>query len=161
MRIPIPRAIALRGIAVFEAFKGVVVLLVAGDLLRHGPAFVSQLATQLVAHTHLNPASKYPHIFLDVAREVNRADLRWLAVAAAMYGGMRLAEGYGLFTQKRWAEWLAAASGAIYVLLEAYGLIRHPSLLDAALFVLNLAVVAFMVQALRRRKRASANLASA
>lgn len=154
------RSVAQRGVAVFEALKGVVVLLVAGDLLRHGPAFVANLATELVAHTHLNPASKYPHIFLDAAHAVNRADLRWLAAGAAVYGALRLAEGYGLFTHKRWAEWLAAVSGAVYVPVEAYGLVRQPSLLGAALFVLNLAVVAFMVQTLRRRTP-DAKLASA
>lgn len=149
---PKNQLLALRVVAVFEAFKGIVVLVVAGDLLRHGPSFVANVATELVAHTHLNPASRYPHIFLDAAAEATRTDLRLLALGAALYGAMRLAEGYGLFTQKRWAEWLAALSGAVYVPLEAYGLLRHPSWMGAALFGLNLAVVGLMVRALRHRR---------
>ena len=100
------------------------------------------LAAALVAHTHLNPASRYPRIFLDAAAQLHDGRLQMLAAGAALYAAVRLAEAWGLYRERAWAEWLAAGSGAVYLPFELLDLASHPSLHGAMLLLLNLAVVA-------------------
>lgn len=153
---------ALRLVALFEALEGTVVLLSASGLLSLLHRDVPALAAALVAHTHLNPASRYPRIFLDAAAQLHDGRLQLLAAGAALYAAVRLAEAWGLYRDRAWAEWLAAGSGAVYVPFEVLELARHPSLHGTVLLLLNLAVVAVMLQALRaRRRRARASTAAA
>jgi len=135
-----------------EALKGVVVLLAATGLLALVHKDLNDLAIRLVEHTHLNPAAKYPHIFLDAISHLQHPRLLWLAIGAAAYGAIRLVEAYGLFWERAWAEWLAVLSGGLYVPLEVIGFVRKPSLLGLVVLAVNLAVVAVMIWALVRKR---------
>ena len=143
----------IRAIAFFEAFKGLVVLLAGLGLLSLLHRDLHDIAVRLVHHSHLNPASRYPQIFIDAVSHVQDSRLVLMAVGAACYSAVRLAEAYGLFYERAWAEWLAAGSGAIYVPIELLHFIGHPGWLNGLLFVLNVIVVMVMVQALLRRRR--------
>lgn len=70
-----------------------------------------------------------------------------------VYALVRFAEAYGLWLGRRWAEWLAALSGGIYVPVEIYELSRGFSWIKIAALAANLAIVAFMVFALRSSRR--------
>jgi len=144
---------AIRAIAGFEALKGVVVLLAASGLLALVHRDLDDLAARLVQHAHLNPASKYPHIFLDAVSRLQERRLIWLAVGAATYAACRLVEAYGLFRERAWAEWLAALSAGLYVPVEIVELVRKPSLLGVVVLAVNVAVVAVMARALVQRRR--------
>ncbi|PZQ56378.1 MAG: DUF2127 domain-containing protein [Variovorax paradoxus] len=137
---------ALRTVALFEAFKGVLALAAASGLLTLLHGDLHGLAVRLVHHLHLNPAAHYPHV-----QHLQDSRLGLLALGAFAYGALRLVEAYGLLRNRAWAEWLSAASGAIYVPFELAGLLRHADALHAVLLVANLAVVAVMVLALWRR----------
>lgn len=142
---------AIRLIALVEALKGIVVLLAASGLLALVHRDLNDLAARLVAHSHLNPASKYPHIFIDAVAHLPQTRLLWLAAGAAAYAALRLTEAYGLLRERAWAEWLAAVSGAIYVPVEVVELVRKPTPLGASVLTANVLVVAVMVWALRQR----------
>lgn len=145
---------AVRLIAFFEAFKGVLVLVAATGLLSLLHKDVVALATRLLEHVHLNPAAKYPQIFLDAASHLQDARLLLLALGAAAYSTVRLVEAYGLLKERPWAEWLAAGSGGIYLPIEVFECVRHPTALRAAVLVANALVVAIMVRALLKRREA-------
>jgi len=49
-----------------------------------------------------------------------------IALVAAIYVTLRFIEAYGLWYIRPWAEWLAIASGTIYVPFEALDLLRRP-----------------------------------
>ncbi|GAA5785290.1 DUF2127 domain-containing protein [Chitiniphilus shinanonensis] len=141
----------LRGVALFEAAKGALVLLAGGGLLALIHWQAQALAEHLVRHLHLNPASRYPRIFLDAAAQATNARLWALAALAAGYAALRFTEAWGLWQRRRWAEWLAALSGGIYLPLELYGLWRHPGWLELALMLLNAAIVGYMARLLATR----------
>lgn len=63
---------------------------------------------------------------------------------------MRFIEAYALWGERRWAEWFAAVSGAIYVPFELYELLHRFSGLAVTALAVNLAVVGAMIGALRR-----------
>lgn len=151
---------AIRTVALFEAFKGALVLLAACGLLSLLHHDIHALAVRLIAHTHLNPAAHYPRIFLDAAARLHDDRLRLLALGAAAYSALRFVEAWGLWRQRAWAEWLAAGSGAIYLPAELFELVERPTALHAALLGLNLLVVGVMVRALRERRRRAADVQS-
>jgi uncharacterized membrane protein (DUF2068 family) len=148
-----PLSSAIRSVALFEAFKGALVLLAACGLLSLLHHDIHALAARLIAHTHLNPAAHYPSIFLDAAARLHDDRLRLLALGAAAYSSLRFVEAWGLWRQRAWAEWLAAASGAIYLPAELFELVERPGWLHAALLAVNLLVVGVMVRALMTRRR--------
>ena len=144
---------AIRTVALFEGFKGVIVLLAASGLLALVHQDLHAFAARFIEHMHLNPASKYPTIFLDAVDRAQDTGLKWLALGAAAYATLRLIEAYGLFHERAWAELLAAVSGGIYVPIEIYRLIERPSWFGFAIFAINVAIVAVMVRALLQRRR--------
>jgi uncharacterized membrane protein (DUF2068 family) len=148
-----PHSAAIRSVALFEAFKGAVVLLAASGLLLLIHKDIHAVAASLIEHLHLNPATHYPRIFLDAAANLQDRRLVMLAAGAAMYAAVRFAEAYGLYGERAWAEVLAAVSGAIYIPFEVAELLRRPTWYSAAFLILNLAIVTLMVGTLLQRKR--------
>lgn len=154
----------LRIVAAFEAFKGVIVLVVGFGLLSLLGRDQAAFAEHLVARLHLNPAHHYPHIFIAAMSNVSNTHLVLLACLAAAYSAIRFAEAYGLCMQRRWAEWLAALSGAIYVPVEIYEILHRVSWFKITALVVNLVIVGYMVWLLtesRRLARAAAKNSAA
>jgi uncharacterized membrane protein (DUF2068 family) len=148
---------ALRPIALFEAFKGAVVLIAGFGLLSFLGRDNEEFAEQIIRHLQLNPAKHYPQIFITAMSRLNDAHLLALASFAALYALVRFAEAYGLWYERRWAEWLAALSGGIYIPIEIYELLNRANWLKVAALIINLMVVAYMIWLLteNRRRRAA------
>jgi len=89
-------------------------------------------------------------VFLNAAAQVTDTRLWGLAAMALVYSALRATEAYGLWFQRRWATWLGAAGGAIYVPVEIYELIEKPSYIKVATLVLNIGVVAYLIWMLRQ-----------
>ena len=142
-----------RAVAVFEALKGAVVLAAGFGLLALVHRDAQHVAEQLVSHLHLNPASRYPRIFLDAAAALTEPQARLLVVGATAYALVRFVEAYGLWRGRRWAEWFAAVSGAIYIPFELYELHQRGGWIAPAALALNILVVALMCRALLRSCR--------
>jgi uncharacterized membrane protein (DUF2068 family) len=141
----------VRAVAVYEGAKGVLVLGVASGLtLVHKD--LHDIAMRLVEHAHLDPAAKYPSIFLAAADNIQDTRLLLLASAAIAYVAIHFAEAYGLWHRRTWAEMLAASSAGIYLPFEVYELVRKATAVRATLLVANVAVVVLMLLALFRRR---------
>lgn len=143
---------AIRAVAVLEAVKGGVVLLAGFGLLALVHRDVQAFAERLVEHAHLNPASRYPRIFLDFADKVTDSRLMLFAAGAGLYALVRFVEAYGLWRERAWAEWFAAGAGAIYIPFEIVELVEKPSVIGAGVFAVNLLIVGVMVNAVMKRK---------
>ena len=131
----------LKTIAIFEALKGSIVLLAAAGLIS---------LEEIVRHFHLNPANRYPRIFLDAAASLTSGKLWLLAGGAFLYATIRFAEAYGLWNERAWAEWLGAISGGIYVPIEVFELMHGVSVLKVSLLLLNIGIVAFLGRTIYR-----------
>lgn len=143
----------LRAVAVYEAAKGVLVLVAGFGLLSLIQRDAQHFAEQLVAHLHLNPAKGYPRIFIDASANVTDAKLWILAGLALVYAAVRSVEAYGLWLGRRWAEWFAVASGAIYVPAEVYEIARGVTPTKLLLFAANVCIVAYLIYVLWRSRR--------
>jgi len=145
--------LGLRAIALFEAAKGALVLVAGFGLARLVHRDVQQVAEELVDRLHLDPAKKYPRIFIDLAANLSDAQLWALAAFATAYAALRFAEAYGLWFGRRWGEWIAAVSGGVYVPVEIYELSRGASWIKLGALLLNAAVVGYMCYMLWRGRR--------
>lgn len=147
------RLASLRAVAVVEFIKGALVLVAGAGLLSLLHSDVRHVAEQLVHHLHLDPASRAPQIFIDLAGRVTSGDLWLVAIGAAVYAIVRIAEAYGLWRERIWAEWLGAVSGLIYVPFELHALTKGITPLKVTTLAINLAVVWVLTAALAQRGR--------
>ena len=144
---------AVRSIALLEAAKGSLVLLAGFGLLEFLHRDVQHLAEELVMHFHLNPASRFPRFFIDLSARINDTTLWLMTGGALLYASLRLFEAFGLWHQRRWAEWLGAVSGAIYIPIESYELLHGFSALKLTLIAINMVCVIYLAYALYEKKR--------
>ena len=144
----------IRAIALFEAAKAAIVLLAGfGCISLHRD--VHHIAIHLLERFHLNPAHQYPRIFVDAASEVTDTHLWLLAGMALAYAVIRGAEAYGLWYERRWAEWLALCSGLIYLPIEFYELSHGISWIKVGAVFINIVIVVYMGWKLRRQRQHS------
>ena len=135
----------LRGIALFEAAKGLLVLSAGFGMLSLLHRDVEAVATRFIGHLHLHPSRKFAGIFIKAMSNVTDRELLSMALIAFVYSAFRLLEGYGLWKERAWAEWLALVSGIIYLPIEIYKVAvkfnwEHVSVLVANLLVVGLIV---------------------
>lgn len=140
---------SIRFIALLEAAKGTLVLLAGFGVLGLIHADHQHMAEELVRHFHLNPASRFPRIFIEATTKANDSTLWLLACAALLYAVLRLVEAFGLWRQRLWAEWLGVVSGAIYIPIELYELLRGVTWPNVTLLSVNTICVVFLARALR------------
>lgn len=139
-------------VAAIEAAKGTIVLLAGFGLLGLLHKDLHALSGDIVAHLHMNPARKYPHIFIDLMSSLNDRRLWLMSGMALLYSTIRFAEAYGLWKQKTWAEWLALVGGCIYLPFEVYEVFKKPSFIHVSALVVNLVIVLLMAKVLLQRR---------
>src|SRR5580704_1479053 len=146
-RISLP---VLRTVASFELAKGMIVLLAACGVLflirREDPWDIADALLKLL---HISPDHHFAQVFLDWANSLTEAKVWAVAGVAVGYSLLRFVEAYGLWYARAWAEWIALISGTLYLPFEIYKLINRPSLFHVGVFVINVAVVLYMVYELK------------
>jgi len=140
----------VRTVAVFEAAKGAVVLLAGFGVLSLLHRDIRVAAAALVGRLHLNPADGFQRSFIEAAARVTNTGLWMIASIGFLYALFRFLEAYGLWSGRRWAEWLAVVSGGLYVPLEIYELIQRHTWVRASALIVNLIVVCVMTIVLVR-----------
>ena len=147
----------LHVVALFEGAKGLLVLLVGFELLTYIHKNINEAAMHLVKHLHLNPASHYPRIFLDLMEHIDDTKLRSMALAAAMYFVVRMIEAVGLWLRKTWAEWFAVLTGGMYIPVEIYEVAIKVTWPRVTVLVINLGIVSYLLFVLikEREKKTS------
>ena len=138
-------AAGVRTVALFEATKGALVLIVGFGLLALVHRDVQSVAEEVVQRFHLNLAHHHPRILSDAVAHINDARLRLLALAALLYSAVRFIEAYGLWRMRAWAEWFAIGSGGIYLPVELYELVDRPTVVKAVVLLFNAGMVAYLI----------------
>lgn len=154
----------LRAVATFELGKGIFVLLmgICALLLVHKDLWL--YAESLLALFHINTDRKIAQVFLDFADNITDARLWAAARIAFAYAALRFTEGYGLWKERTWAEWVAFVSGFLLLPLEVRELLRGITLVRSAMLVGNIAIVLYMLYVIvsnRRERKAKPMAASA
>ena len=132
--------------AILEAAKGMLVLLVAFGFAEiiHLHIDLEEAARNLLYVLQIDPDRRISHALMHLAGRMMNADLLTVLAIALAYSTLRFIESYGLWRQRVWAEWLAIISGAVYLPLELYNLIRRPSLVHWVILLINIAIVLYI-----------------
>jgi len=143
---------SIRAVAVFEAVKGAVVLAVGFGVLQILHKDVHSIAYEFISRLNLNPAHKYPTIFIDLASNITDHKLWLFAGLALIYSAFRFLEGYGLWQEKGWAEWLAVVSGTVYLPIEMYEIFVKVTFIRVLVLVANIVVVGIITYILIQKR---------
>jgi uncharacterized membrane protein (DUF2068 family) len=135
----------LEGLFLVAAGVGVLHLL-HGDIEAHLMHWVHVL--------RVDPDNRFIHRFLERAFSINPKQLRELSVGTFVYAGLRFAEGFGLALRKRWAEYLTAVATGVFIPLEIYEMTRHLTWVKMVVFVINVAVLIYLLVGLRKDAKA-------
>lgn len=136
----------LRMVGVLEALKGVLALLAAYVLILmiHREVDFESAAESILFFFHIGAHRRLSQVFLHAADEMSDVNVMLIGGLAVSYALLRFLEGYGLWRQRAWAEWLAIISGCVYIPFEVYKVVRHPNEFHWALLGINIIVVLYI-----------------
>ena len=142
----------LRTIALFEAAKGMLALAaVCGVIsLRHTELHAATDAF-LLRHG-IDPERHYTRLFIETVAAATHHHAGQIIAVGIAYGLIRLAEGYGLWRGKHWAEWFAVISAGLYMPLEVMHFVRRPRLFTAGIILLNIILIIYLGKLLARQR---------
>ena len=153
----IAKHFGLRGIALFEAGKGVLAMMVAIWLLSLLHKDIQNVAEHLLHFLHkifhLNPDGHLARSIIRGARHVTSTNLHLWIAGTFFYATIRFVEATGLWLEKPWAEWFALVSGGLYIPIEIYELAHHATPIKWMVFALNLLIVVYLARLLRDSHR--------
>ncbi len=138
-------SVALRTLAVLEAAKGGMVLLLGCGVLDLIHKDLDEIAQRLAEVLHVSPDGKLSNLFAKLASHATDRLLWTLAFGALVYAAVRFVEAYGLWRERDWAQWFALLSTALYLPPELYWLLRGPTWLECGALVTNITVLLFML----------------
>jgi uncharacterized membrane protein (DUF2068 family) len=141
----------LRLLSLFEAGKGLLVLLVGAGLLSLIHKNAQQEAAEIVKIFHLNPARHYPEIFMNTITNLGNVRLWFLSISAALYSLIRFAEAYGLWYDRLWAIWFAVASSALFLPMELYEVTEKFTVARTIILLMNTLLIFYLFRLSRRR----------
>jgi len=81
--------------------------------------------------------------------------LHRLGVGTLLYAAVFATEGVGLLLAKPWAEYMTTIVTVSFLPIEAYELLKHPSVVKGLVVLINLTVVIYLVLEIRRRRAQS------
>lgn len=111
---------------------------------------VMRLATAL----KFDPESKLVTLLLDKVDLIDAHRLKQISLATFAYSALALTEGIGLMLEKVWAEYLTLFLTVSFLPWELFELSRHPNWFRLSLLLINLAVLAYLVWLLKRKRSA-------
>ncbi len=137
-------------IAIYKLAKSTVMLLAGIATLHLRNQDLKRHLVQWVDRVNLDP---HRHVATWVLSHVLQMDNRRLSIIGAgffAYMVLYAIQGYGLYREKRWAEWLTLATSFLLLPIEVYELYRKPRLFKLLVIVTNLAVIGYLLWRLKR-----------
>jgi uncharacterized membrane protein (DUF2068 family) len=152
-RKPAGRSPTLFLIALFKLTKGILLLIVGIGAFRLLHRDVAETVTHWVDILRVDPDNRYIHRLLGHLLSVTPAQLKAASVGTFIYAGLLLTEGFGLLFRKRWAEYFTIITTAGLIPLEVYELIRHVTAAKIVVFLINVAIVVYLIAHLNESRR--------
>ena len=144
--------VGLRSIAILEIFKGLLALAAACGLLSLRHTDLHAATDAFLLRHGIDPETHYRRMVIEtVAKETHQHGAQ-MAGIALVYGLIRLAEGYGLWRAKSWAEWFAVLSAGIWLPFELRHFWQHPRLFTAGIIGSNLLLIAYLSMLLAQQR---------
>lgn len=141
-------------IAAYKLLQAALLVSVGVGALKLLHKDVADVLTNLAMGLRMNPEGRLVGFLLDKAALLDDHRLRQISLFLFGYAALGLLEGIGLMLEKVWAEYLTAIITASFLPLEIFELMHRVTWFRVALLIANLAVLAYLVSHLIRRKTA-------
>jgi uncharacterized membrane protein (DUF2068 family) len=151
-------AFILRALALERWGRGLILLLLSLAVLRLKSTQVSlqelfdrdlSSLKPFFDQVHFNVSDSATITSIEHVLRAKPSTLNVIAAALALYGALQLLEGVGLWSLKRWGEYVAVVGTTLFIPLEIYEIVEKPSWLKAAVLVINVAAVLYLLLAKR------------
>lgn len=144
----------IRLIAAERFLRGILLIGAGAYLLTHVGSDLSRIADHLMRRLELDPHRPFLRHIIEKLHRLRASTVVITGIAAVGYGLLELVEGVGLWLDMLWAEYLTVIATSLLIPFEIYELVRKPSIVKAIGIAVNVAIVAYLAYALRRRLRA-------
>ena len=151
MRKPSPHN-GLAVIALFKLVKGLVLLLVGAGLLRLVDAEIATFLAPVMDLLHLHVHSRLLHFLLLKVTALSPHNVFLMAYASLLYAVLLLVEGFGLWLEASWAAYMTVISTSLFLPVELHEVVRHVTAMHVAVFLINVAIVVYLVAQLGRER---------
>jgi uncharacterized membrane protein (DUF2068 family) len=145
--------VGLKVIGILKLLSGATALAVGIGVFRflgHDPG---PRAERIVTHLGLDPQNRVIHEAISRITGIDRTHLRAIEFGTFFYAALHTVEGIGLILGYHWAEYLVIVATGSLIPFEIYEIARKLSLVRVTLFVLNVAIVIYLVMTLRKDRR--------
>ena len=142
----------LRLIALFKFVKAVLLVVLGLGAFRLGHRDVASLLQHWVDAFKLDPGNRFVDAVLARAADLRPDQIKKLGLGSFLYAGLFLAEGTGLWMQKRWGEWLTVIITGSLIPVELYEIYRHSTGIKFAALAVNVGIVIYLIVHMRRAK---------
>jgi uncharacterized membrane protein (DUF2068 family) len=140
-------------IGIFKLFKGVLLLIVAIGALRLLHKDVSAVVMHWVDLLRVDPDNRFIHNIIVRSFGIEAKQLKEISAGTFFYSAILLTEGVGLLLRKHWAEYFTVISTAVFIPLEIYEIVHRFTWVRVVVFLVNVAIVWYLVDRIRRRKK--------
>jgi uncharacterized membrane protein (DUF2068 family) len=145
---------ALRVIAVYKFIKSAGLVILACVVFGFLHTEFLDAVARWVEHLPIQNGRNILGHFFDTL--LGMTPRRFIVVGsfALAYATLFAVEGFGLWTGKRWAEYLTTIATASLIPFELYELVHHATLAKAIVLIVNIAIVIYLWYLLKRGKTA-------
>ena len=147
---PARRDRLLPWIAAERGLRAIVLVAIGLVLVTHPHANWASEVSRLAQQSGLDPKDNWIQRLINDVRKINTNQDVVFGVIALAYGALEGAESYGLWTRKRWGEWLTVVATSLLLVPEVWELTKSATVLKVGALLVNLAVVAYLLWRLRR-----------
>jgi uncharacterized membrane protein (DUF2068 family) len=144
--------LVLCSIALFEAAKGLLALAAACGIISLRHTDLHAVTDAFLLRHGIDPERHYTRLFIESVAKATNHRVGEIAALGFAYALIRLAEGYGLWQGKHWAEWFAVISAGIYLPLEFQHFAHHATLLNAGVIFFNIVIVLYLAKLLNQQR---------
>jgi uncharacterized membrane protein (DUF2068 family) len=147
-------AFILRLLAIERWIRGVVIVLLGVAVLRFKSNKVSlkelfnkdlSALQPFFRQINFNVSDSGTIRAIERALNARSSTLDIVGFALLGYGALQVLEGVGLWSLKRWGEYIAVVGTVLFIPLEVYELTEKVTILRAVVLVINLAAVAYLL----------------
>ena len=142
-------------IGIFKLSKSIFFFCVGIGALHLLHKDMSEEALKLANALHFDQEWRITTLLMEKVTLIDPKRLKEIGFFTFAYSALAMVEGTGLMLQKVWAEYLTLSLTVMFLPWELFELVRRPSWVRLALLLSNLAVLAYLLWLLERKKKAT------
>ena len=138
-------------IGIYKSISGVLIAAATAGVTQLFHKNVEAHAEHWLRLLRIDPDNRYVGGLLAKLHMVHTKELKGLAAFGVFYAVLFLTEGVGLMAGQRWALWLTVVATSVFLPVELYEIVTAFSIPAMALFLVNAAIVTWLVCKLRSK----------